>query len=237
MNFKNYFEKLSLIQKVEIYIISMIFYSLLFIYSDQLFVEEKKEILPKLDTSFNTKLKQLEQKIDKTTQGIVFVKIEQTLQLYNIKTKKIQFDKNNCSLDIEGKLSDIMNFLNYLSIHFNINTIKIHKEQNTIVSSLTLNTKYIYNEKRKIQNINNIPNPFSLKRSYTNYKNRTNFKINAILDNEVYINQNWYKTNDKIEGYVIKNISPNGISLENIKNKKLLYLEVHSTKNLWSQDG
>ncbi|MEA3352996.1 MAG: hypothetical protein U9Q33_04160 [Campylobacterota bacterium] len=236
MNFKNYFEKLTTVQKTEVYIIVLILYIILYSYSDKLFVKEKQNPVNKDTVKYDKKIKELKRKITKKEQNLIFRVIEENIQQYQINTKYIKFNNKLCSLSLEGKFQNILNFLNYISKHFKITQLKIYKQDKILLCDIELNITYFYDPYIKIAMIENTPNPFSQKKRTNNTYRKTAYTLNAVIKDELFINNKWYKTGDKIDNYIIKDAHSDNVILEHIKNKKLLHLKIDQIKSIWSKD-
>lgn len=218
----NYFEKLSGFQKIEIYLIPIIV-ALLLMYN---FPISKKEPVLNIKTvnqdAYFYEIKK--QKILNKINGSHNIKIAKDLQSYaqkiDIKITSFKVTKNNISLETEGSLKSILNFLNFSENYNDITKIEnviITKTDNTNIIKTVLNLSFAQVIRTGINEnlenrINNISNPFITK--VENPKP----KLYAIVNEYVLINNRWLKQNDIFDGYKILKINIDSVELESDAN-------------------
>ena len=232
MNLKSSFQKLSLLQKVKLYIVVIIFYILIFYIYDKFYNKNKTiKTTSKISTESIDKIKSLKSKITTKTTNHIVKLIEQRSDKLNCFISDIKIKKNNINLTIEGNIYNIINFLNYLQNHFIIEQFNLEYQKDILSSTISLNTKYFYNPNKIYNKITNLPNPF------INIKNETfrkiekfikPLKVDAIVDSNIFINNKWYKLNDIIDGKRIISIKLNIVKFIDIKTSKVTYIKVYN---------
>ena len=232
MNLKSSFQKLSLLQKVKLYIVVIIFYILIFYIYDKFYNKNKTiKTTSKISTESIDKIKSLKSKITTKTTNHIVKLIEQRSYKLNCFISDIKIKKNNINLTIEGNIYNIINFLNYLQNHFIIEQFNLEYQKDILSSTISLNTKYFYNPNKIYNKITNLPNPF------INIKNETfrkiekfikPLKVDAIVDSNIFINNKWYKLNDIIDGKRIISIKLNIVKFIDIKTSKVTYIKVYN---------
>ena len=232
MNLKINFLKLSLIQKIELYIIVVIFYVLaIYIYNEFFIHNNTIKTTSKISSSSINKVQNLKSKVTQKNSTYLFKLIEQKSETLDCFIYDIKIQEQTMKLSIKGKLNNIINFLNYLQNHFIIQQFELIYEKNTLFSTITLDTLYFYNPHKIYNKITNIPNPFiNISKNYNIKIEKIDaiLKIDAIVDSNIFINNKWYKQNDIVDGKKILSVELNRVELIDIKTSKKIYIKVYN---------
>ncbi|MEA3554443.1 MAG: hypothetical protein U9R39_08600, partial [Campylobacterota bacterium] len=234
MNLKNNFIKLSLFKKIILYLTVVIFNIVLFYIYDAYYNSNKTN-----NINYNNKnqyakdIKSIKSKIRKKENTNIIKLIEKKSELLNCFIYNINSKRENINLSVKGNLNNIINFLNFLQNHFYIKQFDLKYEQNILFTTISLNTKYFYNSNKIYSDISNIPNPFVNKIRTTNKKikniNKNHiFKVDAIIDSNIFINNRWYKVNDVLDGKRVVSVDLNTVNLIDLKTAKVTILKVYN---------
>ena len=234
MNLKNNFIKLPLFQKIKLYLIIVIVYIFIFYIYDEYYSKNKTA---NINTNNNYKsiknIQSIKSKITKKDNSNLIKLIENKSELFNCFIHNIKATEENINLSVKGKLNNIINFLNFLQNHFNVVQFNLKYEQNILFSTISLDTKYFYNSNKIYSDIATIPNPFVNRSKLTSKKmeNQTyTFKIEAIIDSNIFINNRWYKLNDTINGKRIIAVTLNTVKLIDLKTSQVSMLKVYNER-------
>lgn len=227
---KNSFEKLSLLQKIELYSIIIILFVLLSTFS--------KEILPKIDVKSKiSQIKQyhltnLEDKITLKSDKEIIDYIEKIIEKNNLFAPSISKENNGIFLVMEGSFEEIMNTLNILQKHFIIEEFSLFKSDNNqtnVKNTVLLLNKYFLNQNLKSKKLQNLVNPFKNNKKKDSKREKTKeIQLNAIVGNNVFIDSKWYTQGDIIQDYTIIQIKSNFIKISNIKTKEIKIIRLHN---------
>lgn len=236
MNISKKFIKLKLFQKIEIYLMVIMFYGVIIYYIDNIY--PNKPIIIKKYIKNNNILQQKLPNIKKLNINEIIAFIDKKATILNISISKIDIN-NKIFIQFSGKFIDILNLLNYIKKHFEIFDIKLQKSNNGIEVKIDINLKYIFNLGMLDNNYSNIPSPFGNiktniisngveKKPYLKDIKVKKLKLIAIISDEVNINNIWYKNNDFInKNQKIVIIDKNTIILKNIITKKSKILNIY----------
>jgi len=211
--FRNSFEKLSNVQKVQMYLlVPMFFWLLLFAFESrfsQYFIpKESKKV------KINNKLDSMKI-VNSNSKEIVYF-LENKLELYDVTLKNLKIDKNTINLELLAEDTKLIGLLQKLQIHLQILSFKFIKKEALYHLQLLINTEYLFNKSAL--------NKEFLKRSKK--PNTIAIKIDAIIDNEVLLNGKWYKKTDTYKEMEISQIKKNYIYLKDIKTNKIIKVEL-----------
>ncbi len=227
MSIKKSFENISLIQKIEIYILTIIFFvSLNFIY-DEYF--QNKTVITNNSTINTQNMNILKSKITKKDKNQIIKELDNIANNFKITITSSSYSKENISLKFSGGFTNLVNFLNYLSIHFNIEDFELSLNEKDFISTVKLNTKYYYNSNLTYKPNLNIVNPF-INIEHNISKSNINFKLTAIVSDNVCINEQWCTQNSIINNHKVVSIEKNMVELENIQTNKRFTLKVYDDK-------
>ncbi|MCT7540350.1 hypothetical protein N5T82_10890 [Aliarcobacter cryaerophilus] len=226
-NFKNSFENSSLKTKIELYLLPILLLFLFYV----LFYNEKIEENQNVQ---NSELLNIENK--KFTDSILELsnKIEDIAKSENLIIQKTQSSKEQIIVQLRGKRDDLLRFLgkveeinSFTKIDF-LSLKKFEKEIYLIDIRVDVSKYYLKN--KKVKDIINIEQEEINGTKEDEHKEeiivRPDFKINAIVGNNTFINDSWFELNDEVLGYKIETIASDYVILKN--NKDIIKLEVNS---------
>ena len=226
-NIKNSFENSSLKTKIELYLLPILLLFLLYV----LFYNEKIEENQNVQ---NSELLNIENK--KFTDSILELsnKIEDIAKSENLIIQKTQSSKEQIIIQLKGKRDYLLNFLqkveeinSFTKIDF-LSLKKFEKEIYLIDVRVDVSKYYLKN--KKVKDIISIEQEEINGTKEDEYKEeiivRPDFKINAIVGNNTFINGTWFELNDEVLGYKIETIASDYVILKN--NKDIIKLEVNS---------
>ncbi|MCT7517083.1 hypothetical protein [Aliarcobacter cryaerophilus] len=226
-NFKNSFENSSLKTKIELYILPILLLFLFYV----LFYNEKIEENQNVQ---NSELLNIENK--KFTDSILELsnKIEDIAKSENLIIQKTQSSKEQIIIQLKGKRDYLLNFLqkveeinSFTKIDF-LSLKKFEKEIYLIDVRVDVSKYYLKN--KKVKDIISIEQEEINGTKEDEHKEeiivRPDFKINAIVGNNTFINGTWFELNDEVLGYKIETIASDYVILKN--NKDIIKLEVNS---------
>ena len=234
MSIKLNFQKLTIFQKIEVYLLVIMFYGSILYFFDDMFL---KLLNKKPDNSiqnqkilkYHNNIKLLKSKVIKKDTNILVKLLEEKSIEFITDIKSAKIEKKYIIVEFMGKFINVMNFLNYCENYLIIEDIKLVQDKRDILCSLKINIEYFYNQNKINNQLIEIANPFinkirDINRSIIKYKFP---KISAIVSQDVCIDNQWYKTNDVIENYKIIRVDFNSIELLNIKTNKKSILRLN----------
>lgn len=226
-NFKNSFENSSLKTKIELYLLPILLLFLLYV----LFYNEKIEENQNVQ---NSELLNIENK--KFTYSILELsnKIEDIAKSENLIIQKTQSQKEHIIVQLRGKRDDLLRFLEKveeINSFTKIDFLSLKKFENEIyLIDIRVDVSKYYLKNKKVKDIINIEQEEINGTKEDEYKEeiivRPDFKINAIVGNNTFINDSWFELNDEVLGYKIETIASDYVILKN--NKDIIKLEVNS---------
>ena len=226
-NFKNSFENSSLKTKIELYLLPILLLFLLYV----LFYNEKIEENQNVQ---NSELLNIENK--KFTDSILELsnKIEDIAKSENLIIQKTQSSKEQIIIQLKGKRDDLLKFLEKveeINSFTKIDFLSLKKFENEIyLIDVRVDVSKYYLKNKKVKDIINIEQEDINETKDDEYKEeiivRPDFKINAIVGNNTFINDAWFELNDEVLGYKIETIASDYVILKN--NKDIIKLEVNS---------
>ena len=226
-NFKNSFENSSLKTKIELYLLPILLLFLLYV----LFYNEKIEENQNVQ---NSELLNIENK--KFTDSILELsnKIEDIAKSENLIIQKTQSSKEQIIIQLKGKRDDLLKFLEKveeINSFTKIDFLSLKKFENEIyLIDVRVDVSKYYLKNKKVKDIINIEQEEINGTKEDEHKEeiivRPDFKINAIVGNNTFINDSWFELNDEVLGYKIETIASDYVILKN--NKDIIKLEVNS---------
>ena len=226
-NFKNSFENSSLKTKIELYLLPILLLFLCYV----LFYNEKIEENQNVQ---NSELLNIENK--KFTDSILELsnKIEDIAKSENLIIQKTQSSKEQIIIQLKGKRDNLLKFLEnveYINSFTKIDFLSLKKFENEIyLIDVRVDVSKYYLKNKKVKDIINIEQEEINGAKDDEYKEeiivRPDFKINAIVGNNTFINDTWFELNDEVLGYKIETIASDYVILKN--NKDIIKLEVNS---------
>ncbi|WP_141050616.1 hypothetical protein [Aliarcobacter cryaerophilus] len=226
-NFKNSFENSSLKTKIELYLLPILLLFLLYV----LFYNEKIEENQNVQ---NSELLNIENK--KFTDSILELsnKIEDIAKSENLIIQKTQSSKEQIIIQLKGKRDYLLKFLEKveeINSFTKIDFLSLKKFGNEIyLIDVRVDVSKYYLKNKKVKDIINIEQEDINETKEDEHKEeiivRPDFKINAIVGNNTFINDSWFELNDEVLGYKIETIASDYVILKN--NKDIIKLEVNS---------
>ena len=226
-NFKNSFENSSLKTKIELYLLPILLLFLFYV----LFYNEKIEENQNVQ---NSELLNIENK--KFTDSILELsnKIEDIAKSENLIIQKTQSSKEQIIVQLRGKRDDLLRFLEKveeINSFTKIDFLSLKKFENEIyLIDVRVDVSKYYLKNKKVKDIINIEQEEINGTKEDEHKEeiivRPDFKINAIVGNNTFINGTWFELNDEVLGYRIETIASDYVILKN--NKDIIKLEVNS---------
>ena len=226
-NFKNSFENSSLKTKIELYLLPILLLFLFYV----LFYNEKIEENQNVQ---NSELLNIENK--KFTDSILELsnKIEDIAKSENLIIQKTQSSKEQIIIQLKGKRDYLLKFLEKveeINSFTKIDFLSLKKFENEIyLIDVRVDVSKYYLKNKKVKDIINIEQEEINGTKEDEHKEeiivRPDFKINAIVGNNTFINDSWFELNDEVLGYKIETIASDYVILK--KNKDIIKLEVNS---------
>ncbi|MEA3512842.1 MAG: hypothetical protein U9R37_04520 [Campylobacterota bacterium] len=214
MLFKKYFENLSLKEKVQLYLLVFMFYGTVVYFFDDLdfkYIENK--VVNSKDIETKDKISEIKNKFSKKDKLFILKKIENQAISFDVIVDNIKFKENCTSLSLKGKYLNVVNLVQYYDIYFIIKSLQFEYKDKELICKVKLDTKYIYNDENIYTYDKNIPNPFVYNTKSTKEKKNNKLVINAILNNKVLIDNNWYAKDDIVNKQKIIKIDINYIEV------------------------
>ncbi|MEA2017904.1 MAG: hypothetical protein U9N59_05605 [Campylobacterota bacterium] len=237
MKFKLYFQKLSLLQKIELYLLIIMFYGVILYFSNDIynsFNKTQNNIKSPKVLQYQKSLKIINSKITTKNKIAIVNIIEQNNSRNNIFTESINIQDYKVNLKLSGSFIDIINILNFYQTHFLIVYYRLDNVSNKTYCDIKLDIKYIFNENKKNETIKTLSNPFLVKKVIKIKKvkkkviKRKPLKISAIVSSEVLINNSWYVENDIINNRKIIKVGMDSVEILDIEKNKRYTLRVHN---------
>lgn len=195
---KTKFERLSLKELVQLYLIIIITYALIYI----LYMNKRTTNESFTKTSSMNNFHKKEKKSSDLELLTYFSKISKK---YNIIIDEVKILDNSIQIRTEEKYQNIIVFLNIINQKFHIRNFEIKKEKNTIYFFISLDKSMLLSTKEISKPQKDIKNPF-IKRSVNSFVKTPDIILRAIINDEVLIDDQWYKTGDEIYDYKIDSI-------------------------------
>ncbi|AYJ79240.1 hypothetical protein AN286_03465 [Aliarcobacter cryaerophilus ATCC 43158] len=228
-NFKNSFENSSLKTKIELYLLPLLCLFLLYL----LFYDEK---IVEHQNNQNIELLNIENK--KFTDSVLELsnKIEDIAKNENLLVQKTQSSKDEIIIQLKGKKDDLLNFLEKveeINSFTKIVFLSLKKLENELyLIDLRVDISKYYLKNKKVKDIINIEQEEINETKGDEHKEeiivRPDFKINAIVGNNTFINDTWFELNDDVLEYKIETIANDYVILK--KDKDIIKLEVNSNE-------
>ncbi len=210
MKFKKYFESLSGIQKIEMYLIILMTYALVFIFYETLLAKAGIDLTHKQVIIKNGRSTQVNFNSMKHMELLQY--IGRLNDEFDISLINTQILKKSIELKFEGSFNSIVNTLKEFQNKFIIKEFEIKKESNVISVTVVLDIRYIFNDKSKQVVYTKIYKPFN-KEAKKKKKVYEDIKVSAIIGKEVLISGQWYKENDTVTKYKIVKINKENVML------------------------
>ena len=228
--FKDSFLNLSLLQKIEIYLIPPLLIVLIYININSTENENiiTKESMNKKEISkYKQKINELKKKKqkDKVTQVQILKQYELLSTKLAVNITNISFQSKLLNIEFYSNYYNCMSFLKALEKMNKIISLIFKYENNKLYISSTFQSNNYNNiDINNYESDNNIANPFIIIKD----KNTTNCISKAIIGEYVILGGSWYKVGDNYNKYKIYKIYNDYIELKD--GEKITRLEIFNAK-------
>jgi len=214
---KSNFEQLPFRQKVELYFIIPIFFTIVFIILQKLLIIKEPSIVQKQQ---QLSVKSLSDKIVVKNNKEIMDYIETQIAKHDIFVQSMATSNHNISLSVNSSFDTLIKFLYILEQHLIIEEFSLDRvEPNSkmIKSRVVFLSEYFVNPNQKEKIVKNIKNPFfqeseiivsTEENRMINKSKSTMLQVDAIVTNEVLIQGDWYKKGDIFQKIKIVQIEP-----------------------------
>jgi len=225
---KSNFEQLPFRQKVELYFIIPIFFTIIFIFLQKLLIIKEPNIVEQ-----QLSVKSLSDKIVVKNNKEIMDYIETQIAKHDIFVQAMTTSNHTISLNINSSFDPLIEFLYILEQHLIIEEFSLDRvEPNSkmIKSRVVFLSEYFVNPTQKEKIVKNIKNPFFqetktivLKEENTiiNKSQSTMLQVDAIVTNEVLIQGDWYKKGDIFQKIKIVQIEPTVVKVLHQETNKI----------------
>lgn len=236
---KNKFIKLSLIEKIELYFIILIFFTITFIIIQNIVIVQ--------DTNISVKqklyVKNLSDKIVIKKQKEIMDYIETTLGKFNLFVQSIVSSDNAILITINSPFDTAINLLQLLEQHLIIEELsfnKIDAFDDIIQTKIVIGSYYFLNKNQKNKESISVKDPFhkkpiepsiSLENKPTKKVHQDRIQIDAIVANEVLIEGDWYKEGDIFHKRFRVKIEPTVVKFVDNQSHKTITIRLESDEN------
>ncbi len=210
MRFKYYFNNLSSRDKIFSFFLVPLILFFIFDFINTSFVQDSQNNIKQKIQVYTKSIKGLKQ-IKYTISDIKTIRyIEKLATTIGIKIINIKLDKSSFHIKTVGNYQNSIQFIINIENSMKIKSLQVSTNTNKQIVINSTFKMYGKNLNTQIQQVNNLPNPFNSKRVYT-----TNNKLTliAIFNDDVCINDTWYKLGEKIGKYKLQKIFKNHIEL------------------------
>jgi len=221
LNIKQKFEKNSLKEVVQLYLIIIIIYALIYI----LYLNNKTTNESFVKTSLTNNFHAKENKPSDLELLTYFTQLSQK---YNMSIDEVKILDNSIAIQTKDTYQNIMTFLSIVNQKFRIRNFEIKKEKNSMYFFISLDKSILLSRKDTITLPKDIKNPF-IKRSVKEVQKVREIILNVIVNDEVLIDDAWYKKGDKIYDYKIDTIlgGENKVIFTNLKTEEKIIKRVN----------
>ena len=227
---KSNFEQLSFRQKVELYFIVPIFFTIIFIFLQKILIIKEPNILQKQQ---QLSVQSLSDKIVVRNSKEIMDYIETQIAKHDIFIQSTTISNHTISLSINSSFDSLIEFLYILEQHLIIEEFSLDRlEPNSkmIKSRVVFLSEYFVNPNQKEKIVKNIKNPFfheskiivsTEENTMINKSKSTMLQVDAIVTNEVLIQGNWYKKGDIFQKIKIVQIDPTVVKVLHQETNKI----------------
>jgi len=217
LNIKGNFEKLSSRELIQLYLIVVMTYGLIFIFYKELsmLIYPNKVYTPLV---INIQ-KNNQHHIEKLSDLELLTYFNDKARDEKIEIVETNILQNSIEIKMIGAFKDIMNILNEISNNFKIKQFEIKKVINKIDVSIRLDREMYTIVRNSTLKKEKIFNPFIIKRAKKKYK-ASKIIVSAIVNFEILVNNNWYTKGDRIKEYLVLLIKKNEVFFLNTITKK-----------------
>ena len=207
---KSLFEKLTWVQKIQLYLLVPMLFWLLFFGIETLFMQSYKNTIT-LKNNHSTIKKS---KLEKTTLSKIVKFIENKIELYKVTLHKVDIKKRVIAIKVSGKKENILSFLQKMQTHLDLISFELLQLKKEFVFHFVVDGKYFFNTELLAKEF---LTPTNIK---TQKIKKLYIKLEAIIDKEVLIDGVWYKQGARYKSYKIINIEKSFIILKDIQSQK-----------------
>ena len=222
MNIESKFENLKLREKVFLYLIVLIVSVLIYIFYDKYFnvllpspLEHKSYTI--LDNNLNSN-----KKVEKSDVQIL-EHLNKNAKVKSLTITDINILKRDISLKLIGGFENQIEFLSLVESNFEIKSFDMSYNKN-IELSLIIGKQYFKDKGDKKSLPPKLSNPFYLKNVVVIPHD---IRVDAIIKDEVLVDNIWYKKNDIIKRYKLLNIFPSYIVLLDIQTQEKIIKDIY----------
>ena len=222
MNIESKFENLELREKIFLYLIVLIVSVLIYIFYDRYLHSfspspiENRSPLPLSVNSNNIKI------VEKSDVEILEY-LNKNTRIKNLTITDINILKRDISLKLIGGFENQIEFLSLVESNFEIKSFDMSYNKN-IELSLIIGKQYFKDKGDKKSLPPKLSNPFYLKNVVVIPHD---IRVDAIIKDEVLVDNIWYKKNDIIKRYKLLNIFPNYIVLLDIQTQEKIIKDIY----------
>ncbi len=227
---KSNFEQLPFRQKVELYFIVPIFFTIVFIILQKRLIIKEPSIVQKQQ---QLSVKSLSDKIVVKNNKEIMDYIETQIAKHDIFVQSMTTSNHNISLSVNSSFDTLIKFLYILEQHLIIEEFSLDRvEPNSkmIKSRVVFLSEYFVNPNQKEKIVKNIKNPFfqeseiivsTEENTMINKSKSTMLQVDAIVTNEVLIQGDWYKKGDIFQKIKIVQIDPTVVKVLHQETNKI----------------
>lgn len=211
---KNIFEKSTIIQKIQLYLLVP-----MLLWLGVFFIE--KMMFDGLDSNANdnNRIFSIEkEKLEKATPKNIVRFLEDKIELYKISLQTINIRQKLIYLEVSGSLENYFLFLQKLQTHLEIVKFTLSQDTKGIPFKIVINSEYFFNKKL-------LNKEFTMSHSTSSPK-IPKIKIDAIVDDEVMIEDQWYKKGTSFNLYTITEVDKNRVILKDLQSKQVFTIEL-----------
>jgi hypothetical protein len=220
LKYSNFINNLNKRDKILIFLLVPLLFIVIFLLLNQYIIPEQNKNIIQTISQYKLKINNINAYSNKTS-TLNVIKYTQDMAIkFDIKIIHFNFTKNNSKLELEGKFQNILLFLINLEYNIDIKYLEFYINNKKFNANISFSNAII-SFKKYAKKIEIIPNPFITQISH---KSAKSLKLLAIFNQEVCINDIWYKKGDKIKGYILKYIFKDSVVLK--KKVKTLTLKI-----------
>ena len=222
MRLKYYFNNLSARDKIFLSLLVPLLLLFIFNFIDTYLLQDTNHKVKEQIKTYTKSIKKLKQ-TKHTTSDIKTIRYIEKLAInMSIKIINVKLDKSSFHIKAVGNYQNSVQFIVNLENNMKIKSLQLFINTNKQIVIDGIFKIYKSQINNQLVSIQNIPNPFTSKRSII----RSNeLKLIAIFNKEVCINNKWYKYGDKVGKYKLQGIFKNHIELA--INNNIIKLKVY----------
>lgn len=180
----------------------------------------------------------IKQKIEKISQNKAFRYIQDILVKSGIEDSLLAVQNQRLSLEFEASYDKSFELLYILENHFRIFSFSLSSKNGLLITEILLDTRYLFNANQAVKKDLQRFNPFydktikvtpevKIEKKEESFQVPA-FQIDAILGDEILIDQQWYQAGESIQGNTIIQIQKDRVILKNSTNQKNFYIKYNN---------